>query len=65
MSRLDPLIEELLVATATMTVLSVVVAVLYRLVTGWSPWPYVIIAEIGGFGWGVVLLTLTAPRRGR
>lgn len=63
MARVDPLLEELMVATATMTAIGVVVAVLYRLVTGWSPWPYVIIAEIGGLGWGVVVLALTAPRR--
>jgi len=62
MAHLDPLLEEFFVALVTMTILAVIVAVLYRWVTGHSPWPYVIIAEVGAFGWGTVMLALSSPR---
>ena len=63
MSRLDPLLEEFFIALVTMTILAVIVAVLFWWVTGHSPWPYVIIAEIGAFGWGTAMLALASPRR--
>lgn len=62
MAHLDPLLEEFFIALVTMTVLAVVVAVLYWWVTGHSPWPYVVIAEIGAFGWGTAMLALASPR---
>ena len=61
--KLHPLIEETLVATVAMTGLGVVVAGLYWLIMGLSPWPFLVLGEIAGFGFGIVLLALTAPRR--
>lgn len=65
LSRLPPLLQEFFVAAALMTVLGVILAVSFRLVTGLSPWPYVILAEIAGFGWGTVMLAISAPRGSR
>ncbi len=48
-----------------MTVLAVLIAALYWLVTGLSPWPGVVLGELIGFGFGLSLLALTAPRRRR
>ena len=63
--RIDPLLEEVLAATLAMTVLAVVVALLYWLITGLSPWPGLVLGEIAGFGFGIALLSLTSPRRRR
>ena len=63
MSRLDPLLEEVIVATLAVTVLGVAVAVFFRLLTGVSPWPFLVLGEILGLGMGIVLLTLASPRR--
>ncbi|RLT43485.1 MAG: hypothetical protein DWI58_03965 [Chloroflexi bacterium] len=65
MSRLEPLLEEFLIALVLMTVLAVIVALLFWWVTGQSPWPYVVIAEIGAFGWGTAMLALASPRNRR
>ena len=64
-TKLDPLIEETLIATAAMTVLAATIALLYWALTGLSPWPYLILAEVAAFGLGVVLLALASPRRSR
>ncbi len=63
--RIDPLLEEVLAATAAMTVLAVVVAVLYWVITGLSPWPGLVLGEMAGFGFGIALLSLSSPRRRR
>lgn len=65
MSRLEPLLEEFFIALGLMTVLAVIVALLFWWVTGQSPWPYVVIAEIGAFGWGTAMLALASPRNRR
>jgi uncharacterized RDD family membrane protein YckC len=65
LSRLDPLLEELIAATVAMTLLGLIVALLFWLVTGLSPWPGLVLGELAGFGFGIILLTLTAPRRHR
>jgi hypothetical protein len=65
LSRLDPLLEELIAATVAMTLLGLVVALLFWLVTGLSPWPGLVLGEVAGFGFGIIILTLTAPRRHR
>jgi hypothetical protein len=64
-ARLDPLIEDTLAALLATTVLGLVIALLYWLLTGLSPWPFVVIGEIGGLGFGVAVLALTSPRRSR
>lgn len=63
MSRLDPLLEETLVAGLATLGLAAVIALLFWLFTGLSPWPMVVLAELGGFGFGLALLVLTSPRR--
>jgi hypothetical protein len=62
---LDPPIEDTLAALLATSVLGVVVAGLYWLLTGLSPWPFVVLGEIGGLGFGVAMLALAAPRRTR
>ena len=61
--KLDPLLEDTLAALVATTVLGVVVAAMYWLLTGLSPWPYVVIGETGGLGFGVAMLALCSPRR--
>ena len=64
MRRLDPLIEEILVGAVAMSVLGIVIAVAFWLLTGLSPWPFLVLGEIVGLGWGVVLLALASPYHG-
>lgn len=65
MRNRDPLLEETLAAIVAMTALSAAVALVYWLLTGISPWPFVILGEVAGFGIGVAVFALTAPRRRR
>lgn len=64
MRRLDPLLEEVIMATIAVTLLGAAIALFYRLVTGSSPWPGVILGEAAGLGFGIALLALASPRRG-
>lgn len=57
------LLRETGVAAVLMFSIAVAVALLYRAVTGLSPWPYVIIATIGAAGWGTAMLALCSPAR--
>jgi hypothetical protein len=63
--RLDPLLEDTLAALLATTVLGAVVALMYWLLTGISPWPFVVLGEAGGLGFGVAALALCSPRRPR
>ncbi len=63
--RLDPLIEDTLAALLATSVLGAAVALMYWLLTGISPWPFVVLGEIGGLGFGVAALALCSPRRRR
>jgi hypothetical protein len=63
MGRLPPLLEELAAAALLMTTIAVLVALLFWRATGVSPWPFVVLTEIAGFGWGTVMLALSSPRR--
>jgi uncharacterized membrane protein YdjX (TVP38/TMEM64 family) len=63
--RLDPLVEDTLAAVLATGVLGAVVSLLYWLLTGISPWPFVILGETGGLGFGVAMLALCSPRRQR
>jgi hypothetical protein len=65
MAGLDPLVEEALVAVLAIGALTAVVALLYWLSTGLSPWPLVVLAEIAAFGTGMAVLLATSPRRRR
>ena len=60
---MDPLIREVAVASVAMLGLSGLIAGLYWLFTGQSPWPFVVLGTMGGFGFGVALLALSSPRR--
>jgi hypothetical protein len=62
---LDPLLAETLVAVAATTALGSLIALLFWLTTGLSPWPLVVLGETAGLGFGIVLLAFTSPRRGR
>jgi len=62
--RLDPLLEEVTVAAVAVGALGVAVAVIFRLLTGISPWPFLVLGEVAGLGLGIVLLALASPRRG-
>jgi len=63
MPKLDPLLEEVLVAAIAVTCLGAVIAILFRLFTGISPWPILILGELAGFGFGIAILTVTSGRR--
>ena len=62
--QMQPLMREFLVAASAMTVLAVIVAVLYWLITGLSPWPGLILGEVAGFGFGTAILAIASPRWG-
>ncbi len=65
MKHLDPLIEEIILGTIAMAALGAVIAIAFWLLTGISPWPFLVLAEIVGLGWGIVLLALASPYHGR
>ena len=62
MRALDPLLQDTLAALLATSVLGTVIAVLYWLLTGISPWPFVVLGEVGGLGFGVAMLALCSPR---
>jgi len=63
MPGVDPLLEEAIAASLAMGGLAALITLLYWLLTGLSPWPALILAELAGFGPGVALLSLTSPKR--
>ena len=63
--KLDPMLEEALVATISMFILGVFIALSFYVVTGISPWPFVILSECAAFGMGIALLTFASPRQRR
>jgi len=65
MAGLDPLVEEALIAVLAIGALTAVIALLYWLSTGLSPWPLVVLADIAAFGTGMAVLLATSPRRHR
>jgi hypothetical protein len=56
------MLEEFIAALAAMTGLTAFVAGAYWAITGISPWPEPLLAEIAAFGSGLGLLTLTSPK---
>ncbi len=62
MPALNPLLEDTLAALLATSVLGAVIALAYWLLTGISPWPYVILGEIGDLGFGEAMLALASPR---
>jgi len=63
--RLDPLVEDTLAALVATSLLGAAIALAYWLLTGLSPWPFVILGETSGLGFGVAMLALCSPRRRR
>ena len=63
MPHLDPLLEEVIAATLAVTALGGLIALLFWAFTGLSPWPMLILGEVGSLGFGIVLLALASPRR--
>jgi uncharacterized membrane protein YccC len=63
MPTLNPLLQDTLAALLATTLLGGVIAVAYWALTGLSPWPFVVLGEIGGLGFGVAMLALCSPRR--
>lgn len=61
MRRIDPLIEEVIVGAVAMAALGAVLALAFWLITGLSPWPFLVLGEIVGLGWGIILLALASP----
>jgi hypothetical protein len=61
--KLDPLLEELLAATAAILTLLALISALYWLFTGSSPWPELVLGQALIYGTGIGVLTLTSPRR--
>ena len=61
--KIDPLIEEAFVAAGVMGLIGAAVAFFYWLLTDLSPWPYVVLCEVAAFGFGIVLLALSSPKR--
>ena len=62
--RIDPLIEEVIVGAVAIAALGAVLALALWLLTGLSPWPFLVLGEIVGLGWGIVLLALASPHHG-
>ena len=60
---MNPLLREFFAAGIGMTALRTLVAVLYWLLTGMSPWPGLILGEVAGFGFGTAILALASPRK--
>lgn len=65
MHRRHALIEEALVAAVALSLLGALVAAVFRVATGLSPWPGVVFREAVAITWGVILIVLTSPSRGR
>lgn len=49
-------------AAVASSCLGAVIAFVYWFVTGYSPWPGLILGEVIGFGWGATLLAISSPR---
>ena len=63
--NLDPMLEEAIVASISMFILGVFIALSFYVITGISPWPFVVLSECAAFGMGIALLTFASPRRRR
>jgi hypothetical protein len=63
--KLDPLIEEAIIATISMFIVGTFIALAFWEITDISPWPFVVLSETAAFGIGIVLLTLASPRNRR
>ena len=60
-----PVLEEAMIAACALGLLAALIAVVFWRATGVSPWPGVIVAEAIAVTWGLILVILTSPSRGR
>jgi hypothetical protein len=65
MAGLDPLVEEVFIATLAVSALIALIAFVYWLSTGLSPWPFVILMAAAGFAPGIAMLSMASPRHRR
>jgi hypothetical protein len=65
MHRRHALIEEAFVAALALSLLGALVAALFQITTGLSPWPGVVLGEAVAITWGVIMIVLTSPSRRR
>jgi hypothetical protein len=56
------MVGHMLSGVVAVLILVTVLALVYRLATGDSPWPVFVLAELPGAGFGFIMLSLTAPR---
>ncbi len=61
MDRWRALVEEMLAASVALTLLGTLIALIFWFATSQSPWPFLVLAEVVSFGWGLVLLIVTSP----
>jgi hypothetical protein len=61
----DPRLEEAIIAALALTAFAAVLDLALWQFAGLAPWPGPVLGELIGFGWGVVLLTISSPRRRR
>ena len=65
MTHLNPLLEEMLVATAASIVVGTLLGAVIWFVTRFPPWPGLVLGEVGGLGFGIALLAIATPKRTR
>ena len=65
MRRRHAVVEEAIVAAIALSLLAALVAFLFWRATGASPWPGVVIGEAVAISWGLIIIILTPPSRGR
>ena len=61
MHRLRKMVEEMVAASVAMTLLATLIALVFWFTTKQSPWPFLILAEVVSFVWGLILLIATSP----
>ncbi len=61
MHRLREAVKEMVAASVAMTLLATLIAAIFWLTTKQSPWPFLVLAEVVAFAWGLVLLIATSP----
>ena len=61
MRRLRKVVEEIVAASVAMTLLATLIAVIFWVTTKQSPWPFLVLAEVVSFAWGLILLIATSP----
>ena len=61
MHRLRKVVEEIVAASVAMALVATLIAFIFWFTTKQSPWPFVVLAEVVSFAWGLILLIATSP----